>query len=83
MRNCPLDVWSIITIEVYYTTLTSIDFILPSGAGRNLYRCMKLPKRSETFITLLTSSFLMRFCLTGNWSLQQSPNKQLITVATN
>lgn len=77
MRNLPLNVWTIISIEVYYTTLTSIDFIVHSGAGRNIYRYMKLLKRSETFITLLTSSFLMRFWFTtGNRSLQQSTNKQ-------
>lgn len=67
MRNWPLSVRCIISIEVYYTTLASIDFIIPSGAGRNIYRCMKLLKRSETFITSLTSSFLMTFWFrTGN-----------------
>jgi len=77
MRNWPLNVWSTILTEVYYATLKSIDFIVPSGAGRNIYRCMKLLKRSETFITLLTNSFLMRFWFrTGNWSLPQSTNKQ-------
>lgn len=67
MRNWPLNVWCVISIEVYYITLTSIDFIVPAGAGRNIYRCMKLLKRSRTFITLLTRSFLVRLWFTtGN-----------------
>lgn len=68
-----MNVWHIISIEVYYTALTSVVFAVPSGDGRSIYKCMKLLKRSETFIILLTGSFLKRLWFTtGNKSPQQS-----------
>lgn len=65
-------VWCIIYFSGYYNALTSVAFVVPSGDGRSIYKCVKLLKRSETF--LLTGSFLKSLWFTtGNQGPQESP----------
>lgn len=64
--------FGVLSTEVYYTALANLHFMVPSGDGRNIYKCRKLLKRSETFTVLLISSFLIKLWFTtGNQSPQQ------------
>lgn len=64
--------FGVVRIEVYYTALTNVDFLVPSGDWRNTSKSRKLLERSETFTVLLTSSFLIKLQFTtGNQSPQQ------------
>lgn len=67
-----LQMFGVLRIEVYYTALTNVDFLVPSGDWRNTLKSRKLLERSETFTVLLTSSFLIKLQFTtGNQSPQQ------------